>query len=162
MVILAAMLTHVSTAADLGELSNLEVDDAYRAFLSAMPLEIESGGAKLFKLQDGSVWFVSIGNTIVKPGSSSEILRRLTVAKAKAQANAVAEINGTEVKATTVMTSSQEIKTINGVEAGSSQETLEETIVMTAKGVVKEMPVVARWMNKDQSIFFTAIGKRIK
>jgi len=161
-VILAAMLTHVGTAADLDELSNLEIDAEYRAFLSAMPLEMESGGAKIFKLQDGSIWMVSIGNTIVKPVSSSEMLRRLTVAKAKAQANAVAEINGTEVKATTIMTSSQEIRTVNGVEAGTSQETLDETIVMAAKGVIKEMPVVGRWMNSDESIFFTAIGKRIK
>lgn len=162
MVALAVSLVTATHAADLAGLSGLEVEDGYRAFLSAMPLQIEGGGAKIFKLQDGSLWLVSIGSTVVKPVSSSEALRRRTVAKAKAQANAVAELNGTNVKTTTVMTTSDKITTQNGIETGTLQETLDETIVTTARGVIKEMPIVGNWMNKEQTLFFIAIGKRLK
>lgn len=161
-VVLAALLVTATCAADLAGLSGLEVENGYRAFLSAMPLQVENGGAKIFKLQDGSLWLVSIGSTVVKPSSSSEVLRRRTVAKAKAQGNAVAELNGTEVKTTTVMTTSDKITTQNGVETGTSRETLDETIVTAARGVIKEMPVVGSWMNKEQTLFFIAIGKRLK
>lgn len=149
-------------AADLSELTALVVEDGYRVFLSAMPLQLESGGAKIFKLKDGSLWLVSIGSTLVKPTSSSEVLRRHTVAKAKAQANAVAELNGTHVKTTTVMTTIDKIATRSGVETGASEETLDETIVTSARGVVREMPIIGTWMNKDQNQFFTALGKRLK
>ena len=60
------------------------------------------------------------------------------------------------------MTSSDKITTQNGVETGTSQETLNETIVTAVKGVIKEMPVVGNWMNKEQTLFFIAIGKRLK
>jgi hypothetical protein len=149
-------------AASLSELSALEVEDSYRAFLSAMPMQLESGGAKIFKLQDGSLWLVSIGSTLVKPTSSDEVRRRHTVAKAKAQANAVAELNGTTIKTITVMTTIDKISTRNGAETGASQETLDETIVTSAEGIVRGMPVIGTWMNKDQSQFFTALGKRLK
>jgi hypothetical protein len=148
-------------AANLSELTSLEVDDGYRVFLSAMPLQLESGGARIFKLQDGSLWLVSIGSTLVKPTSSSEVQRRHKVATIKAQANAVAELNGTSVKTTTVMTTTDKIATQGSLETGTSEETLDETIVTSAKGVVREMPVIGTWMNKDQSQFFTALGKRL-
>jgi len=148
-------------AANLSELTSLEVEDGYRAFLSAMPLQLESGGARIFKLQDGSLWLVSIGSTLVKPTSSSEVQRRHKVATIKAQANAVAELNGTSVKTTTVITTTDKIATQGSLETGTSEETLDETIVTSAKGVVREMPVIGTWMNKDQSQFFTALGKRL-
>jgi hypothetical protein len=98
----------------------------------------------------------------VKPASSSEILRRRTVAKAKAQANAVSELNGTTVKTITVMTTSDKISNQNGIETGASEETLDETIIASARGVITGMPVVGTWLNKEQTLFFTAIGKRLK
>ena len=85
LVILVGSLITATRAADFAGLSGLEVEDGYRAFLNAMPLQIENGGAKIFKLQDESLWLVSIGSTIVKPSSSSEVLRRRTVAKSKAR-----------------------------------------------------------------------------
>ena len=156
------LISFAARAADLEELHGLEVEDHYRALLAAMPLQHANGGAKIFKLQDGSLWLVSIGSTLVKTTSASEILRRRTVAKSKAQASAVAEINGTTVKITTVMTTSDRISTQDGVEIGSSAETLDETIVTRAKGIIRNMPVVGTWLNKDETVFFTAVGKQLK
>jgi hypothetical protein len=90
------------------------------------------------------------------------VLRRRTVSKSKAQANAVAEINGSEVKTTTIMTTSDRVTTQNGVETGTSQETLDETIIIAARGIIKNMPVVGTWMNQDETLFFTAIGKQLE
>ena len=160
--IVLILLMGRTSAADLSSLSGLEVEDGYRAFLAAMPWQLESGGARIFKLQDGSLWILSIGSTATKPMSGSEALRRRTVSKSKAQANAVAELNGTEVKATTIMTTSDRITTQRRVETGTTQETLDEIVITTAKGVIKGMPVVGTWMNQEQTLFFTSIGKRLK
>lgn len=157
-----ALLTGQVSATDLSDLSSLELEEEYRTFLAAMPLQLENGGARIFKLKDGSLWIVSIGSTVAKPMSSSEALRRRTVSKSKAQANAVAEINGSEVKTTTIMTTSDKVTTPNGVETGTSQETLDETIIIAARGIIKNMPVVGTWMNQDETLFFTAIGKRLE
>jgi hypothetical protein len=159
--ILLSLGIHVR-AANLSELTSLVVEDGYRAFLSVMPLQLESGGARIFKLQDGSLWLVSIGCTLVNPTSSSEVLRRHAVAKAKAQANAVAELNGTLVKVTTVLSTAVKITNQSGIETGATEESLDETFVTSADGVVREMPVIGTWMNMDQSQFFIALGKRLR
>ena len=147
---------------ELSGLVGLRVEESYRKLLSAMPLQLEVGGAKIFKFEDGSMWLVSVGSTVAKTLSPSEELRRRTVAKAKAQANAIAELNGTKVKATTMMTTIDKITIKDGVESGLTEEVLTETIVTNASGVINQAPVVASWMNVDQTTYFLAIGKRLK
>jgi hypothetical protein len=149
-------------AASLVDLSDVEVEPAFRELLSAMPLQLESGGAKIFKLHDGSLWIVSIGSTPAKTASGGESIRRRTVAQSKATAHAVAELNGIEVKATTVATNRDKTTISKGTESGSSEETLEETIVTLARGMLKEFGTVGTWMNKEKTVFFLAIGKRLK
>jgi len=127
-----------------------------------MPLQMETGGAKILKQADGSLWLVSIGTTTAKPASASELLRRRTVAQLKAQSGAVAELNGTSVKITKLMTTKDTVTIHNGTESGSSEETLDESIVTEAKGIVKGMPVIATWLDKTGQLYFLAIGKRIK
>ncbi len=130
--------------------------------LAAMPVQMETGGAKIFKHSDGSLWLISIGTTTIKPATAAELLRRRTVAHIKAQSGAVAELNGTSVKSTTIMTTKDTVSIQNGIESGKSEETLHESIVTEAKGVVKKMPVVGTWLDKTEQIYFLAIGKRIK
>ena len=147
------MLTSQIGAGDLSGLSGLHVEEEFRPLLAAMPLQMENGGTRIFKVKDGSLWIVSIGSAVTKPMSGSELLRRRTVSKSKAQAAAVAELNGIEVKTKSVMTSSDEVIIKNGVESGISQEVMNETVVTAAKGVIKNMPVVGTWMNPDQTLF---------
>ncbi len=149
-------------AASLTDLSDLEVEPEFRVLLSAMPLQLESGGAKVFKLRDGSVWVVSIGSTAVNPASGAELIRRRTVARVKAQANCVAEMNGTAVNVTTVASTKDTARISKDSESVSSEETLEETIVTSARGAVRGMPIVGSWMNGEKTVFFIAIGKRLK
>jgi len=148
-------------ALDVSALPESEVDQDYAPFLSAMSLEVANGGAKLFKLDDGTIWLVSVGATHAGSDSAGDALRRRTVAKVKAQASAAAEIGGTKVEATTVMKTEDTLTVRNGVESGISTETLEETIITKARGVIRGMPIVATWMNQDRTLFYAAIGGRI-
>lgn len=147
---------------DPSQYLELNVENEFSPLLAAMPVQMETGGAKILKQTDGSLWLVSIGTTIVKPVTAAELLRRRTVAQTKAKSGAVAELNGTSVKSTTILTTKDTVIIQNGIESGSSEETLNESIVIEAKGVVKEMPVVGTWLDKTGQIYFLAIGKRIK
>jgi hypothetical protein len=50
----------------------------------------------------------------------------------------------------------------NGVEKAVSEETLKESIVIEARGIIKGMPVVASWLSLDGKLFYVAIGHKIK
>ena len=143
-------------------LVDFKVDNEFRAVLAAMPVQVDAGGARVIKMKDGSIWLVGIGSTIVNPASGAEIMRRNTIARAKAQASVVAEVNGSRVKAVSVMTTSDKISVTNGRESGKSEETLDEKIVTEAKGVINGMPVVGSWMNQDKTLYFVVIGRKLK
>lgn len=151
-----------SHALDTAKFHEFNAEDSFKSLLDAMPVQMETGGAKLFKLPDGSLWLVSIGTTVVNPPTPAELLRRRTVAKVKAQANAVAELHGSQVKAKTILTSKSRVVVRNGTESGIVEEALDETIVTEARGALQGMPIVATWMDKAEQMFFLAIGKRIK
>jgi hypothetical protein len=147
---------------DPSQYLELNVEKEFCPLLAAMPVQMETGGAKILKQTDGSLWLVSIGTTTVKPITASELIRRRTVAQTKAKSGAVAELNGASVKSTTIMTTKDTVIIQKGIEFGRSEETLDESIVIEAKGVIKEMPVIGTWLDKTGQIYFLAIGKRIK
>lgn len=151
-----------SNALDASKFHEFKAEDSFKSLLDAMQVQMETGGAKIFKLPDGSLWLVSIGTTIANPPTPAELLRRRTVAKVKAQANAVAELHGTQVKAKTILTNKTKVVVRNGTESGIVEEVLDETIVTEARGALQGMPIIATWMDKSEQMFFLAIGKRIK
>lgn len=152
-----------ATAGVTDELIDFKADKEFKPLLEALPVLLDAGGAKCLKRPDGSLWIVSVGTTIVKkPDTPAELMRRRTVALAKARAHAVAELNGNHVTVTSVLTTIDEVTVENGVERGVAIEELEEKIVIEARGVIKMMPQVASWMNKGGELYYIAIGKRLK
>lgn len=147
---------------DSTQYRKLVVEKEFRPMLAAIPVQMETGGAKIFKLTDGTLWLLTIGTTTVKPETATELLRRHTVTKAKALANAVAELNGTQVKSTTILTTKDKVIVHEGVVSGNTEEVLNETIVTEAKGSVKGLPVIGSWMSKNGEMYFLALGKRLK
>jgi hypothetical protein len=141
---------------------DLTAEEEFLPLLATMPLQMEAGGAKLFNKGDGSIWLVSIGVTEARQAISGELLRRQMVAKSKAQANAVATLNGESVKAVTILEDKMVTRIENGVEKAVAEETLNESIVIEARGVLKGMPVVASWLSIDGKLFYVAIGQKIK
>jgi hypothetical protein len=81
---------------------------------------------------------------------------------AKAQAGAVAELNGAKVTATSVMEDKTVVRVENGKETAESEETLSEKVTTEARGMIRGMPVIGTWTDKDQTLYFLAIGKRIR
>ena len=152
-----------ATANDTSLLLNFNVEKGFKPLLESVPLLLDAGGAKFLKRPDGSVWFLSVGITVVKkPGTPNELIRRRKVALAKARGNAVAELKGTRVTVTSIYTTKDKVTVDNGVERGSSEEALHEEIITAAKGVTRDMPQVASWMNKSGELYYIAICKRLK
>jgi len=149
-------------AFDPAQFQEFKAEPDFIKFLDAMPIQMETGGAKILRLADRSLWLVSIGTTVVNPATPTELMRRRTVAQAKAQANAVAELNGTHVTSRILFTNKSDLVTHNGRESGMSEELLDEIIVTEARGVIKNMPIVATWMDKARQVYFIAIAKKIK
>jgi len=133
-VILGAILISASAlfaeGLDRSKYSDLTIEKEFLPMLATMPLQMELGGAKLFRAEDGSIWMVSIGATDARQATSGELLRRQAVAKAKAQANAVAALNGESVKTVTILEDKVVTRIENGVEKAVSEETLKESIVI--------------------------------
>lgn len=150
------------TAGVTSELRSLKVEKGFKPLLEAVPLLLDAGGANFLKRPDGSIWIISIGVTVAKkPDTPRELLRRQAVALAKARANAVAELNGNKVTVTSLYTTKDKVTIENGVEQGSSEEILEEKIIIKAKGIIKKMPEVASWLSKSGELYYVAIGKRV-
>lgn len=161
-IILISASTLCGEGLDKKKYEDLKIDDDFLPLLATMPVQMEIGGAKLFSRVDGSIWMVSIGVTEARQATSGELLRRQKVAKVKAQANAVAALNGETVKAVTILEDKVVTRIENGVEKSVAEETLKESIVTEARGVIKGMPVVASWISLDGKLFFVAIGQQIK
>lgn len=153
----------VANAGATDVLTDFKADKEFKHLLEAVPILLDAGGAKFLKRPDGSVWFLSVGITVVKkPGTPNELIRRRKVALVKARGNAVAELKGTRVTVTSIYTTKDKVTVDNGVERGSSEEALQEEIITAAKGVTRDMPQVASWMNKSGELYYIAIGKRLK
>ena len=147
---------------EFSNLSDFRAEDEYLELLASMPLELESGGGKILKKKDGTLWIVAVGITEVRDGGSAELIRRRTVGIAKAQAKAVALLNGEKVLAVSVLDEVTATEIEDGKESVLVEETLTESVIIKAKGVIKGMPLVASWMDKTSKIAFFAIGKQIK
>lgn len=163
-IVLALIICSKTVSAGVtDELIEFKADKEFKPLLEAVPMLLDAGGAKCLKRPDGSLWIVSVGTTVVKkPDSPRELMRRRIVALAKARAHAVTELNGNNVTVTSVLTTKDEVIVEDGVERGKSTEELEEKIVIEAKGIIKMMPEVASWMNKNAELYYIAIGKRLK
>lgn len=143
-------------------LADFRAEDEFRELLASMPMQLETGGAKVLRKKDGSLWLVAVGLTDVRDGGATELMRRRTVGIAKAQAAAVAALNGEKVTAISVMSDSTTTGIKDGKETAFVEETLTESVITQSKGIIKGMPQIGSWMDKSRQLAFFAIGKQIK
>lgn len=143
-------------------LADFRAEDEFRELLASMPMQLETGGAKVLRKKDGSLWLVAVGLTDAREGGATELMRRRTVGIAKAQAAAVASLNGENVTAISVLSDTTTIGIKNGKETAVVEETLTESVITQSKGIIKGMPLVGSWMDKTRQLAFFAIGKQIK
>ena len=135
----------------------------FKETLTALPLFAETGGGQIVKMPDGSYWIVGIGMTPIREnGGADEIIRRRIVTKAKAQAGVVEYLGGANVTATCVSCETTSIETKNGKEYTVTTENLDDVIISKAKGVVTKLVVLGTWTNSDETIYYQALGKKLK
>ena len=146
----------------LASLGDFRVEDEFRELLALMPMQLETGGAKLFRKKDGSLWLVAVGLTDAREGGATELMRRRSVAVAKAQAAAVAALHGEKVTAVSVLSDTTTLGIKNGKETAVFEETLTESVIVQSRGIIKGMPLIGSWMDKGRQFAFFAIGKQIK
>jgi hypothetical protein len=144
------------------DLADFRAEAEFRELLASMPMQLESGGAKVLRKKDGSLWLVAVGLTDAREGGGTELIRRRSVAVAKAQAAAVATLHGEKVTAVSVLSDTTTTATKNGEETAVVEETLTESVITQSKGMIKGMPQIGSWMDKSRQLAFFAIGKQIK
>lgn len=143
-------------------LADFRAEDEFQELLASMPIQLETGGAKVIRKKDGSLWLVAVGLTDAREGGATELMRRRNVGIAKAQAAAVAALNGEKVTTVSVLSDTTTTGIKNGRETAVVEETLTESVITQSKGKIKGMPLVGSWMDKGRQLAFFAIGKQIK
>lgn len=143
-------------------LKDYKGDEEFGKLLVTLPLIAEAGGGHVVKMADNSLWLIGVGTTTRRDTSATEFIRQQKMSRLKAQAAAVEFLNGAKVSAICVSKDSTEIQIENGKESALVTETLDETIVTKAKGIVASLEVIGTWTSLDGSMFFQAIGKKMK
>ena len=132
-------------------------NDEIEAILRRHPFFIETGGAKILRLEDGRALIVSIGMT---DAAKSPIARR-TIAESKARAALVSQVNG--VKVFTEKRVDEKMITKVTERGESAIELCESTerIRSTSTGKIQGLGIIGTWIVKDENSFCLAVGRII-
>jgi hypothetical protein len=157
--ILVALLLFMGDDAKVANrFSDLEMEDAFRPYLTSNVLLMEVTGAKIIRLTDGKKVILSVASTAIKDGSAKDRLRAERVCRAKALANVVAERQGVQVAHMEKLEEKSRIVMDEKGETGTSVSELLQVTKTKVEGIAKDMPVVGRWKSKDGEVFYMALG----
>ena len=138
--------------------SDVEIEEAFRPYLTSNLLIMELTGAKVIRLSDGRKVLISVASTPMKDGSAKDRLRAERVCRSKAFANIVAEKKGVQVSHMEKLEEKSRIVIDGKGETGTSVSELLQVTKTKVDGIAKDMPVVGRWKSKDGDIFYMAVG----
>jgi len=160
-----AILTFSAIAQTAGfeKFSKVSILPQYEPILAKADLVLENGGGKIIKMPDGSMWVVGIGVTLVKQqGGSMEVLRQRKVATAKAHSAAVEEMKGASIESTSTSTTSTTVTTQNGVESGTSTDSVKDRVTTHSEGITHDMEQAGTWYSANGDMFYLAMCHRLK
>jgi hypothetical protein len=138
--------------------SDLEIDDAFRPYLTSNVLIMELTGAKVIRLPKGKTVIISVASTPLKDGSAKDRLRAERVCRTKAFANIVAEQKGVQVAHMEKLEEKTQIVIDEKGEKATSVSELLQVTQTEVKGIAKDMPVIGHWKSKDGEVFYMALG----
>jgi len=132
-------------------------DGETEAILRRHPFFIETGGAKILRLENGKALIIAIGMTdAAKPPVS-----RRTIAENKARAALVSQVNGIKVF-TEKRLDEKTVSNMSGKgEAAFEISESTERIRSISAGKIQGLEVVGTWVLKDGNQFCLAIGRII-
>lgn len=157
-VLIALLLLMADDATLAKRFSDVEIEDAFRPYLTSNLLLMEVTGAKIIRLPDGKKAILSVASTAIKDGSAKDRLRAERVCRTKALANVVAERQGVQVAHMEKLEEKSRIVIEDKGETGTSVSELLQVTKTKVEGIAKDMPVVGRWKSKDGDVFYMAVG----
>jgi len=132
-----------------------------RKAVFAAPMLMDVGGAQTVRLGDGTLWLIGVGSTERRAGGAAETMRQIKVTRVKAQA-ALIEFLSTLVNTQTKVGDAVKINIDKGRETATRTETIDTKTITEAKGLVSQFEVLGTWTNQDETMFYQAIGRKLK
>ena len=132
-------------------------DGETEAILRRHPFFMETGGAKILRLEDGKALIVAIGMT---DAAKSPVARR-TIAESKARAALVSQVNGIKVFTEKRLDEKNVTKISEKGEAAFEISESTERIRSISAGKIQGLGTVGTWVLKDENQFCLAIGRVI-
>lgn len=160
---MATMLLSHAAPAISDPYKNLKfAGEVQRKAVFAAPMLMDTGnGAQTVRLGDGTQWLIGVGSTDRRAGGATETMRQIKVTRVKAQA-AVVEFLNNLVSTQTKVGDTTKSHLDNGKETATSTETIDTKTITEAKGLVSQFEVLGTWTNQDETIFYQAIGRKLK
>jgi len=138
--------------------ADVQIGAPYRTYLLADPLLMRVTGAKVIKLDKGRHMIIVVASTVPESDSPRHRLRAERVCRIKALAYIVARNNPVQVVHAEQATDRIVIRIEDGHERAKSVSEVTETIRTRVAGSTHELPVVGRWMSRDRSTLYLAVG----
>ena len=157
-ILIVMTLLTASDASVAQRFSDVEIEDAFRPYLTSNLLLMDVTGAKIIRLRDGKTMILSVASTALKDESAKERLRAERVCRTKALANVVAERNDVQVCRTETLKEKSRVVIETKGESGTSVSELLQVTTSKVAGIAKDMPVIGRWKSKQGDAFYLAIG----
>ena len=141
-----------------GKFSGVEIEPAFRPYLAANPLMMESTGAMVVEAGGGRRVVLAVASTARKDDSAADRLRAERVCRIKALASVVAERSGVRVAHTEEAKERTVVVIDKNQERATSVSEYLQTTKAHVEGVAKDMPVVGRWRSRDGTVSYFALG----
>jgi hypothetical protein len=152
------LATALIAAKDEQPFREVNIDPAFRQYLLANPVLMETTGVKIIKLPDDTYLILSVASTVLKNDSAEERLRAETVCPIKAMRNVVAATEGVQIASVQKSEDSIVVIIDRGERKVKSVAAYLETTEARVQGLAKGMLVVGRWKSKDGKVYSLAIG----
>jgi hypothetical protein len=144
------------------QIRDASFEPSFAPVLMSEPQFITGGGGAKIIEYNGIRYFVAIGVTSVIGDSPQEKIRQLRVGRIQALKSAIEFINETNISSQEILKETTTVTTSNGNKSGTNTKTLDETTVAQIKGVIKAPPEVGSWKSPDGSLFYYAVGIKLK
>jgi len=148
----------VCWAQEITKFDQVSITQQFQPYLLSNPLVMEIAGAKVIREKGGRTVLISVASTVLRDASPKDRLRAEKVCRTKALAGIVAEKTGIQVCHTESLKESTVVVIDKAKETESSVSELLHVTTTRVQGIVKDMPVVGRWLSKDGNVYYLAIG----
>jgi len=155
--IAGCLLALLNVTAAEADFADVDIEDAFRPYLTARKNTMRTTGVKEFRTPDSKRIIVCVTSTPSKGRSGSAFAQMVKVCRIKAQVELL-KADGYELSAFTKVedrvVSVSDGKTEKIKSLSSFLDVAEEKV----NGVVRSWPVVGTWFSKDGEEFYLAIG----